>query len=173
VRNFLPVAIFSVAVILVYTLFATEYVPEMEPQAPPPRETAMDVSAMTTGELVDFGRTVFEGKGACALCHEPVGGRAPLLDDIMAVSRERLKDPGYTGSAGDAVGYVVESMTDPSAFVVPGYAVPGTDGRESPMPSVESPEIGLTRGEVLAVTAYLQGLSGEEVTVEIDKGGGR
>ena len=64
------------------------------------------------------GRQVYRAVG-CASCHEgslfnlfrPVG---PPLNEIGLVSRERV--PGM--SAED---YILQSITDPGAYVVPGY----------------------------------------------------
>jgi len=64
------------------------------------------------------GRQVYRGLG-CASCHEsslfnlfrPVG---PTLSDIGLIGRKRI--PGM--SAED---YILQSITDPGAYLVPGY----------------------------------------------------
>ena len=50
------------------------------------------------------------------------------------------------------VEYFAKSMSDPDAFVVPGFN-PG-------MPAINRPPIGLTDQEILCVIAYLQSLGG-------------
>jgi hypothetical protein len=80
------------------------------------------------------------------------------------VAKERIEEPGYNGAATDAAAYMRESMVDPSAYVVRGYGVAGTNDTVSPMPDVTSGEIGLTEAEVTAVIAYMESASGGPVT---------
>lgn len=151
------VIVFSLALIGLYSAFSTWYIPPIKPEDPP-KDEAVDTSSMTPEELIAFGERLYNGKGACLLCHNPVGGRAPLLDNIVSVSGARLKDPRYKGKANDAAGYIYESMADPSAYVVAGYGVTGTNDKRSPMPDVRTGSIGLTEDEIKAVIAYLKGL---------------
>lgn len=168
-NNFLKVIVFSVITIVLYTLFATEYIPPLNP-APPPKEEALDLGAMSMDQFVVLGEKIYNGKGTCTLCHNPVVKRAPLLDALAGVAEERIKDPGYKGEAKDAAAYIIESMIKPSAYVVKGFGVTGTNDTQSPMPDVSTGAIGLNEVELKAVTAYLQKLGGAEVTVEIPKG---
>ncbi|MBI1913098.1 MAG: c-type cytochrome [Deltaproteobacteria bacterium] len=162
--NFVKVTIFSLFVIGVYTLFSVKYVPPIKPEEPP-KEEAFDEGSMTVDEFVSLGEVVYNGKGACTLCHTPVGGRAPLLDNIATVASERIKGAGYKGSAKTAEEYIRESMVSPSAYVAAGFGVTGTNDKESPMPDVRTGSIGLNETEIKAVIAYLQRLGGAEVTV--------
>lgn len=181
-KNFLAVTVFSLLTIGFFAGFSNWGIPDLVP-APPPKQETLDFSAMTMEQFVAQGARLFAGKGTCPLCHNPVGGRAPLLDTVALVAEERLADPKYAGAAGDVESYLYESMTEPSAYVVPGFGKKGTGDAESPMPSVLTGGIGLTEAEVLAVIAYLQANSGVAVTVEIpgdavveeagDSGGGR
>ncbi len=82
---------------------------------------------------------------------------------------DRLKDPRYKGKAKDIAGYIDESMRTPSAYVVSGFGVTGTNDTVSPMPDVTTGAIGLKEVEVKAVIAYLEQLGGAEITVEIPK----
>jgi mono/diheme cytochrome c family protein len=166
-KTLIKLAVFSLLVIGVYTLFGAVYVP----QGAREREAPAGPAALGAGEeltpegLVALGRSIFNGKGSCTLCHNS-RGRAPLLEDVAIRASERIKDPAYKGSARSAADYIVESMTEPSAFVVKGFGVPdGKGGEVSPMPVVTGPEIGLTETEVRAVAAFLQDLAGQEVTV--------
>lgn len=174
-RNFVKVIVFSLLVMFSYVLFATEYIPPIQP-APPPVEEALDVGAMTMDQFIALGEKIFNGKGTCTLCHNAVVKRAPLFEAsgagpaIASRAAERIKDPRYKGKAANAVEYIIESMKEPSAFVVSGYGVTGTNDTASPMPDVTSGAIGLNEVELNAVVAYLQQLSGAEVTVEIPKG---
>lgn len=167
-KNFVRVIIFSLVVIGIYALFATQYIPPITP-APPPKEEALDLGAMTMPQFVALGDKIFNGKGTCTLCHNPVVKRAPMLDVVASVAADRLKDPRYKGKCKDAACYIDESMREPSAYVVSGFGVTGTNDTVSPMPNVTTGAIGLNEAEVKAVVAYLQQLGGAEITVEIPK----
>lgn len=162
-NNFIKIALFGVGLVIAYALFSNLYIPSSVPD----RQTE-DISAgtgvLTGDELAAFGESIYSGKGSCGLCHDAAGGRAPLLDSIAVRADERLLDPEYKGKATDALGYIYESMADPSAYVVKGYGVAGTDDAVSPMPGVLGGQIELTEAEVTAVIAYLQKRAGLEVT---------
>lgn len=89
---------------------------------------------------------------------------------MASVAAERLKDPRYKGGASGSAEYILESMVNPSAYVVAGFGVTGTNDTQSPMPDVSKGAIGLNEAELKAVSAYLQNLAGVDVTVEIPKG---
>ena len=160
-KKFFKAAVFSIAVIAAYTLFSSLYVPSMKPEEPPSVD-AVDTASGVEG-FVSLGEKIFKGRGACALCHN-AAGRAPLLDNIMEAADTRLASIDYRGSAKTAVEYIRESLASPSAYVAPGYGVAG-DEKTSPMPDVTAGSTGLSAQEVEAVIAYLQRLSGVEVTV--------
>jgi nitric oxide reductase subunit C len=162
-NNFLKVALFSLFIIGVYTVYSVKIIPPITPEAPPKEESIM-VPA-TVEELAALGEQVYNGKGACALCHSPVGGRAPLLENAAVIAENRIKEKGYKGKAKSAEEYLFESMVAPSAFVVPGFGVAGTNDTVSPMPGVKESAIGLSETEIKAVIAYLQQLAGVDITV--------
>jgi mono/diheme cytochrome c family protein len=168
-KNFLQVLAFSLVTIGLFAAYANFGIPRIEP-APPPVDEELDLSAMTMDDFIAVGERVFSGKGTCTLCHNEVGGRAPMLDSIAALAEERLADPNYQGSAANAEEYVYESLVDPSAYVVVGFGKAGTNDTESPMPDASTGSIGLSEAELAAVVAYLQDLAGLEVTVEIPAG---
>ncbi len=167
--NFIKVVVFSLVVIGFYVLFSVKYIPPITP-APPPKEEALDLAEMTIDDFVALGQKIYEGKGTCTLCHNPVLKRAPLLDRVAVIAQERLKDERYRGEAKTPEEYLYESLVKPSAYVVKGYGVTGTNDTVSPMPDVSKGAIGLNEVELWAVVAYLQKLAGMEVTVEIPKG---
>lgn len=169
-RSFLKVAIFALALIGLYTLFAAVYVPQITPE-PPPKEAPVPAGPVTMEQFISLGESIFRGKGSCTLCHNSVGGRAPSLDNIAVTAAERLKDIRYKGSASDAEGYIYESMTNPSAYVVRGFGVAGTDDTVSPMPDVRGGTIGLAEFEIRAVIAYLERACAVPVTVKIPEQG--
>ena len=167
-KTFLKVVIFSLAVIIFYAFYAGSMIPQVKP-APPPVEAKLDMGSLTMEQFIQMGDTLFHGKGTCELCHNPVGGRAPLLDQVGKVAEERLKDPRYKGKAKTGEEYIRESMVEPSAFVVAGFGVKGTNDTQSPMPVVTSGAIGLKPFEVDAVIAYFQQKAGVTVTVQLPK----
>ncbi|MBI3755683.1 MAG: c-type cytochrome [Deltaproteobacteria bacterium] len=167
-KTFLKVVIFSLAVIIFYAFYAGSMIPQVKP-APPPAEAKLDMGSLTMEQFIQMGDEIYHGKGTCELCHNPVGGLAPLLDQVGKVAEERLKDPRYKGKAKIGEEYIRESKVEPSAFVVVGFGVKGTNDAQSPMPVVTSGAIGLKPFEVDAVIAYLQQKAGVTVTVQLPK----
>jgi hypothetical protein len=164
-KTLIWLVVFGLIVIGVYTLFIAAYIPGT-PEAPP-EVKVYDPDKMTIDDFIVLGEEVYRRKGACRLCHNRLGVRAPLLDNIFVTAAKRLDDPGYGGGATDAEGYIYESMVEPSLYVVPGYGAAGTGGTKSPMPDVSTGEICLTELEMRSVIAYLQANSGLPVTVQI------
>ncbi len=165
-RIFLNVVVFSLLIIGFFAGYSRFGIPQIEP-APPPVAEKLDLGAMTMEEFIALGERIYNGKGTCTLCHTAVGGRAPLLDGAAIVAAERLAEETYKGEASDVAGYLYESMTNPSAYVVAGFGKAGSNDTVSPMPNMLSGSIGLSEAELTAVVAYLQDLGGTEVTVEI------
>ena len=165
-KNLLAVTVFGLLTIGFFTWFSNFGIPEVKP-SPPPKEEQLELGAMGMDQFIALGARIFDGKGTCTLCHNPVGARAPLLEKVGESVRERLNDARYTGKATDVESYLYESMVDPSAFVVAGFGKTGTNDTVSPMPNVATGSVGLKDAEIKAVIAYLQKASGIEVTVKI------
>ncbi len=164
-RQFLMVVAFTLLTVGFFSGYSNFGIPQIEP-APPPVEEKLDLGAMTMDQFVALGERIYSGKGTCTLCHNELG-RAPMLNSAAQVVPERLADPRYKGEATGVEDYLVESLIEPSAFVVAGFGKKGTNDTESPMPNVTAGSIGLNDAEIKAVVAYLQDLSGVDVTVEI------
>jgi len=114
--------------------------------------TSYGIEIKTTADLIAVGKEIVEKKGGCFLCHkigEP-GGRCPDWQGVGARAATRV--PGKSAET-----YLIESLENPSAFVVPGYP--------NIMPKVTGPPANLTKDEILAVVAYLQSLGGK-VTIK-------
>jgi hypothetical protein len=129
------------------------------------------------GEIIIFGKVggFAErgiGKGQCPLCHTfkkgDIGDRAPNLIGLGARAPERIKDPRYlkpdtvqveaykgSGRATTAEEYIAESHVCPACYVVSGFGTKGTNDRDSPMPQIHKPPIGLTINELIAVDTWL------------------
>jgi len=168
-KNFLKVTLFSLLLISLFSLYSNYGIPEIQP-APPPTEEKLDLDSMTMELFVAVGEKVVNGKGTCTLCHNAVGGRAPLLEELVTTTPQRLQDSRYQGEATDLESYILESMLDPSIYVVVGFGKAGSNDTESPMPDVTGGGIDLSKAEISAVIAYLQDLGGADVTVEIPTG---
>lgn len=164
--NFLKVVVFSLLTIGFFAAYSTYGIPQIEP-APPPKEEKLDLGAMSMDQFMALGSRIFQGKGTCTLCHNAIGGRAPLLENLAETVAERLADERYAGKATDVGSYLYESMIAPSAYVVAGFGKSGSGDTVSPMPNVSTGSVGLGEAEIRAVIAYLQDASGLDVTVEI------
>lgn len=131
-----------------FYMMVGQAVPQKEVQAPEVIEIALDVS---TAEMVEIGKTIYEGKGICYTCHANTS-RFPDLQGVA--TRAATRKPGFS-----ALDYLAESLYEPDVYLVEGF----TAG----MPAINKPPIGLTDPEILSVIAYLQTLGGEAtVTME-------
>ena len=164
-KNLLKVAAFSLALIASFSLYASYGIPRIKPAAPPVEEK-LDLGAMTMDQFIALGDKVYNGKGTCTLCHNAMG-RAPMLNNIITISADRIADSKYKGEAKTAEEYMYESFVKPSVYVVAGFGKAGSNDTESPMPDVSGGSVGLSDAEMKAVIAYLQDSGGAEVTVEI------
>lgn len=161
--GFLGVSIYTAGLIGLFTAFAHYGIPQLVPEPPPAEEHI--TGAMTTEQLVEMGARIYAR--ACVLCHSGVGDRAPKLDAIGTMWRERISDARYRGAARTLEEYVRESMIEPSAYVVSGFGKPGTNDGESPMPAATKGAMALSTNEINAVIAYLQSTAGVKVTVSL------
>jgi mono/diheme cytochrome c family protein/cytochrome c551/c552 len=99
-----------------YTLIANK-IPQVQSEVP----RALTLGANVTPEqLVTAGDELYHGAGGCTACHG-LGTRAPnLLTDEKGQgpigARCAKREPGK-----DCKAYLYESLTNPRAFVVPGY----------------------------------------------------
>lgn len=94
-------------------------------------------------EVAAQGKKIFTSdRAGCLVCHtvRASGGRCPDLENV--------------GERAKGAGYLVESLYDPNAYVVPGYP-------KNQMTPVNRPPIALGHDEILAVIAYLNTLGGK------------
>lgn len=162
--TFLRVIGFSVALLLFYMGYS-HILPQVEPDLSEPMEVSTE--GLDMDGFIALGEDLFSGKGDCMLCHKD-RGRAPdmLAMDLAVVLAARLADPIYSGIAAGGEGakavedYLLESMQDPSAYVVAGWGKKGTNDSESPMPIADAPPIELSLVEMNAIIAFLQDRAG-------------
>ncbi len=149
----LKIVLVTVITIAAYTLVAN-IIPQVQSDVPEDIAFGADV---TSEELVDAGRSLYEGAGGCLACHTEAGGaRGPNLltgHDGEGAIGERCEDRIADLDCKD---YLFRALVDPGAYVVEGYPpiMPPTDRT-------------LTTPQVWAIVAYLESLGGE-VTVTGD-----
>jgi cytochrome c2 len=150
-RTFLKVFAFNI-VIIAFFLYVGNSIPQLRQD--PPKELVLAADAPAE-DFVKAGQELFYGKGTCALCHEigKKGERCPDLAGVGERAEARIKEAGYKGKATNGAEYLVESLMDPTMYVVEGY-----------QPSM--PPVGrqLSDLELVAAVAFLQSQGGE-VTV--------
>jgi mono/diheme cytochrome c family protein len=137
------VGAFALAVMGSYTWYANS-IPQIESK--PPEELSLEGGNVTPAQLVAAGEKIFQEKGQCTTCHG-IGraGRGPDLAGVGA--RAATRKPGTRAAA-----YLVESLLNPSAYVVEGFP--------NIMPNVSKPPIGLNRSEIWATVAFLESQGG-------------
>jgi mono/diheme cytochrome c family protein len=138
------VGAFAVAIMSGYAWFANS-IPQIESK--PPQELSLEGGNVTPAQLVKAGEEIYHTKGTCEICHRigQKGTRAPDLAGVGA--RAGKTKPGMSAKA-----YIIESLLQPQAYVVPGYP--------PIMPAIDKPPIGLNRSELWALTAFLESLGG-------------
>jgi cytochrome c2 len=150
-RTFLKIFAFNI-VTIAFFLYVGNSIPQLRQD--PPQELVLAADA-PVGDFVAAGQDIFYGKGTCALCHEigKKGERCPDLAGVGEQAEMRIKEAGYKGKATNGAEYLVESLMDPTTYVVEGY-----------QPSM--PPVGrqLSDLELVAAVAFLQSQGGE-VTV--------
>ena len=150
-RTFLKVFAFNV-LIIAFFLYVGNSIPQLRQD--PPTELVLAADAPVE-DFVKAGQDIFYGKGTCALCHEigKKGERCPDLAGTGEHAETRIKEEHYKGKATNGAEYLVESLHEPTMYVVEGY-----------QPSM--PPIGrqLSDLEMVALVAFLQSQGGE-VTV--------
>jgi mono/diheme cytochrome c family protein len=142
------VGVFALAVMGSYSYFANS-IPQIESK--PPQELSLEGGNVTPAQLVKAGEEIFKTKGTCEICHR-IGQKGTRAPDLAGIGgRAGTRKPGMSAKQ-----YIIESLLQPSAYVVEGYP--------PIMPAVDKPPIALNRSEVWAMTAFLESLGG---TVEV------
>lgn len=156
---------FSITLVLLF-MGVTFLLPQVEGEAP--KETTIDLGSLTMETFVKLGEDLYQGKGACTLCHNSLG-RAPdlLVLNVVETAKKRMADSRYKGSAKDAEAYMRESMLEPGIYVVKGFGKKGSNDTESPMPAIDKPPTLLSATETDAIIAFLQSKDGNSVTVAL------
>lgn len=161
----------------------SNWLPQTRGEVPKEEKIEGDISKLPVEKLSEFGEAIIFGKvggfaergigkGQCPLCHTfkagDIGDRAPNLIGVTGRAEERIKEPAYqkpttvqtesfagSGRATSGIEYIAESHACPSCYVVAGFGVKGSNDRESPMPQIHKPPIGLTIDELIMVDTWL------------------
>ena len=138
------VGLFALVVMGSYSYYANS-IPQIESK--PPQELSLEGGNVTPAQLVKAGEEIFKTKGTCEICHR-IGQKGTRAPDLAGVgSRAGKMKPGMSAKA-----YLIESLINPTAYIVEGYP--------PIMPAVDKPPIGLNRSELWALTAFLESLGG-------------
>jgi len=149
--TFFKVFFFNLAVIAFF-LYVGNSIPQQRKD--PPEELTLTAD-MPAAAFIKAGQEIFYGKGTCALCHEigKKGERCPDLGGVGARAETRVKEANYKGAATNGPEYIVESLHNPTVYVVEGY-----------QPSMPSLGRQFNDLEMVAIVSFLQSQGGE-VTV--------
>ncbi len=154
----------KILVVVVLTLVAYALVANMIPQiqSEVPEELVLS-GEVTAEQLVTAGESLYNGAGGCTACHG-LGTRAPNL----------VRSEGNLGPIGSRCDgrvaeqgckeYLYQSLTEPGAYLVEGYAPIMPDARRT-----------LSEDQIWALVAFLQAQGGEVTVTGADlaqSGGG-
>jgi mono/diheme cytochrome c family protein len=152
--TFLRVFAFMLVVVGIYA-YVGQLVPQFEEHPPAKKAITPQTSP---AELAAIGEDLLRGKGGCLICHKVTeAGNERGPDLRQAAARAATRRPGFAAEA-----YLLESLVDPDAFLVPGYP--------RMMPSALKPPANLSMAEVKAIVAHLQALGGGDVTLKVEAG---
>ncbi len=167
-RPLVGVAIFTLLVVLLF-VYIGEVLTRISGEATRGPGYGVPADAVATPQA---GESLFWGRGNCYTCHS-IGGRGsairgpnlgvagPSKMPIGARAVERAKERAkQTGKPYTAVDYLVETLTEPGAYLVQGY--------QNIMPVIWKPPIALKPEEIKAVIMYLEGQGGTVGIAAID-----
>jgi mono/diheme cytochrome c family protein len=150
--RFVRVIAFVAIVLGAFTLVSLS-IPQMA--SLPPAVEKFDVASIKDKkDLAAIGQKIFFGKGQCALCHT-IGTSEGRCPDLKGIGAKLTRQ------------FLYESMTQPQAYIYMDYQHVGPPKFfPAKMPYIDKKPIGLNNNEILAVIAFLQNMSGEEITVD-------
>jgi mono/diheme cytochrome c family protein len=153
--RFMRVVAFVAIVLGAFSLVSLS-IPQMASM--PPAVEKFDVASIKEKkDLAGIGQKIFFGKGQCALCHT-IGSSEGRCPDLKGVGSKLTRQ------------FIYESLTQPQAYVYMDYQHVGpAKFFPAQMPYINKKPIGLNNNEILAVIAFLQSMSGEEITVDLSE----
>lgn len=103
------------------------------PGIPPGDDPATVQSDTVTGPcdttadaaLVAAGLAVYREQ-YCGICHvldtaSSAGAFGPTHNGMCTIAAQRIRESSFTGASSTAEDYILESIVDPLAYIVPGY----------------------------------------------------
>src|SRR5256885_7940188 len=103
----------AVRVMAAYSGFANS-IPQIESK--PPQELSLEGGNVTPAQLIKAGEEIYKTKGTCEICHR-IGQKGTRAPDLAGVGARAAKTkPGMSAKA-----YIIESLTQPAAYIVEGY----------------------------------------------------
>ena len=125
---------------------------------PPAVETFDLTKIKKKSDLASIGQKIFFSKGQCALCHSIGPSHTARCPDLKGIGQKLTRE------------FLFESLTDPQAYIYLDYRHEGPP-KEYParMPYIHKDPIGLSEKEILTVIAFLQQMSGEPVSVDVEE----
>ncbi len=119
---------------------------------PPPATVLLSDEELAQGDATR-GEEVFASQ-ACAACHQVTGTAAPVCPNLSAIGTQAatiIEEAGYAGQATSGSQYLYESIVNPGAFIVSGFA-------DGVMPNNFMTT--LSQEQIVDIVAYLNTLKG-------------
>lgn len=124
----------------------------------PPAIEKFDLASVKSPEdLATIGQKIFFSKGQCALCHSIGPSESARCPDLNGIGAKLAPD------------FLYESLTQPQAYIYLDFRH-GTKPEQYPaqMPHINKDPIGLTKPEIYSVIAFLQKMSGEPISIQVE-----
>ena len=124
----------------------------------PPAIEKFDLAKVKSpDDLAAIGQKIFFSKGQCALCHSIGPSESARCPDLNGIGAKLAPE------------FIYESLTQPQAYIYLDFRH-ATQPEEYParMPHINKDPIGLTKPEIYSVIAFLQKMSGADITITVE-----
>jgi mono/diheme cytochrome c family protein len=124
----------------------------------PPAIEKFDLAKVKTpDDLAAIGQKIFFSKGQCALCHSIGPSESARCPDLNGIGAKLAPE------------FLYESLTQPQAYIYLDFRH-ATQPEQYParMPHINKDPIGLTKPEIYSVIAFLQKMSGADITITVE-----
>ena len=124
----------------------------------PPAIEKFDLAKVKSpDDLAAIGQKIFFSKGQCALCHSIGPSESARCPDLNGIGAKLAPE------------FLYESLTQPQAYIYLDFCH-ATQPEEYParMPHINKDPIGLTKPEIYSVIAFLQKMSGADITITVE-----